>query len=339
MKLLSHHCCPSLQMGPITLMMMMLLIASLATIVQGLSSPLSNNRHVCLFNDYEAVRGPHFYALFDQLWEQTGYDDSNKRVAYITCGDSSLEEATKAHLQEDLDLEIHAVNIPIVDSPTISDPSQLETEILALDPSILWIGPHENAYVLRHAMRVLNLDFTVHNLCGPAEGRACLFVGEGSGALCAGSNMAAVALRGDDATACPELQFRGLQVLGPGRSVSFEKPMKCSPPLTMKEEVQLLQEKLATKPLYDPSEETTVLLNPEQVYVYSQQEGGDTTSLVMNPYQRGAIEQYASSSLPPAPPLSQLEGGSSVARDCTGEPSEDPSRTVYTTQVEEGDYW
>jgi hypothetical protein len=136
------------------------------------------------------------------------------------------------------------------------------------------------------------------------------------------------------------LQFRGLQVLGPGRSVSFEKPMKCSPPWTMKDEVQLLHDKLATKPLYDPSEETTVFLNPQQVYVYSQQEGKDTTSLVMNPYQRGAIEQYESSSLPPAPPLSSMGGGGSVvARECTGEPSEDPSRTIYTTQVEEGDYW
>ena len=215
------------------------------------------------------------------------------------------------------------------------DPDQVREAIQSLNPSILWMAPHDNAYLLRHAMRVHDLDAMVKDLCGPASGNACLFVGEGAGALCAGANMAVAALRGDDAKACPELQFRGLSVLGPRRSVSFTKPLRHDTNPKFLDEART---KLARVPLYDPDRDTTTFLNPKQVYLYSQLEGGsDTTSLVMNPYQKGAIEQLETSSLKPVPPLSFVgttgsnkgSNESSVARECTGEPSEDPSRTIH----------
>jgi hypothetical protein len=311
------------------------------TISLAVPSHANNRRHVCLINSYQAVRGPHFAALFDQLWEQTGFD--TKRVAYITTEKGNGDEALMDQLKEELDLEICQ---PVVLSATetqdgkrsvCNDQSTLRDVIMGTSPSILWISNHVNSYVLRHTLRIHNIDGIVHDLCGPSTGRACLYVGQGAGALCAGANMAVAALQGDDASQAPELQFRGLQLLGPHRSVSFAKPVPRNP-----EELERLQNRLAGMPLFDADKDVTVWLNPQQVYVYSQQDGADTTSLVMNPYQRGAIEQFESSSLPPTPPLSWNAeddiSASSVSRYCTGEPSEDPSRTVRTSQVEEGEF-
>ncbi|CAB9507244.1 expressed unknown protein [Seminavis robusta] len=336
---------------PTALIWVLLLLHHCFAPAVSLSAPsYANNRHVCLLDSYQAARGPHFSALFDELFEQTGYN--SKRVAFITVGSDddenddtsmlSLKDQMK-DLEEELDLEIcqlvtlSSMEIENGQRTVCDDQKALRDEIQSLNPSILWIGDHPNSNVLRYTLRIHNVDGIVHDLCGPATGRACLFVGEGAGALCSGANMAVASLRGDNSRAVPELQFRGLELLGPKRSVSFAKPQPRNIP-----ELERLQNQLASMPLYDAEEDVTVWMNQQQVYVYSQQEGADTTSLVMNPYQKGAIEQYDSSSLPPAPPLSfsaDDNNASSVARPCTGEPSEDPSRTVYTTQVEEGDYW
>jgi len=361
--------------------------------VHCLSTPASNNnhRHVCLLNDYEAVRGPYFYALFDQLWEQTGF--ANKRVAFLAAtgveagsnqGKHEEQLANKMQqIQQELDLDTCELFTLSTDN---IDPEHLREKLVKLEPSIVWIAappknnykgsdgddddyqPHNdgngNSYWLRHVLRIHNADGIIHDLCGPpatddpARNRACLFVGEGSGALCAGSNMAVAALRGDDPKKCPELQFRGLSVLGPTRSVSFEKLLDRSK--TAEDDpfdLIRLQDKLSKQPLYNPEKATTIFLNPKQVYVFSQvtaresNESSDdddeettnslsTTSLIFNPYQRGAIEQYESEALKPVPPLSVGDtGSSSVARMCTGEPSEDPSRTIHTSLVDEGDYY
>jgi hypothetical protein len=145
-------------------------------------------------------------------------------------------------LREELDLEIcQPVLLAATESEdgkraVCDDQSTLRDIIMAMSPSILWISNHVNAYALRHALRIHNIDGIVHDLCGPSSGRACLFVGQGAGALCAGANMAVAALQGDDASQVPELQFRGLQLLGPHRSISFAKPVPRNP-----EELERLQ--------------------------------------------------------------------------------------------------
>ena len=313
------------------------------------------NRHVCLMDDYECVRGPHFNALLDELFQQTGF--SRKRVAYITTSAPEEDDLeTKLNqLQSDLDLEACQViqlapttSSTTIPSRNICDPKQLREAIESLNPSILWLGPHENSYVLRHALRIHNVDSIVNELCGPPPARtsnnkACMVVGEGAGALCAGANMAVAALRNDNPRECPELQWRGLQVLGPRRSVSFVKPL---PGFDDEKPFEIIQEALdearttlARAPLYDPDRDRTKFLNAKQVYIYSQVSHDttvETTSLVMNPYQKGAIEQLQTSKLKPLPPLSAVAiGGSSVARECTGEPSEDPSRTVHLLDLED----
>lgn len=312
-----------------------------ALVVCGLSSAPTNpknNRHVCLFDSYQAIRGPHLYALFDQLWEQTRY--KTKRVAYIHAIDSDASEdidriqEEAAILQDELDLELCE---PISLKELEFDPAKVRQAMIGENNgpqySIVWVADHPNTFQLRHALRISCMDNIIREHCGPATGNACLFVGEGTGALCAGASMAVANLRGDDPTAAPELQFRGLEMLGPSRCIYFGAKNK--------QEHILLKEQLSNLPFFDEQEHSALFLTPKQVYIYSQQKGSDTTSLVMNPYQKGAIEQYESSSLEPVPPLCFDDDAviSGVGRACIGEPSEDPSRTIYTNKVEEGDYW
>jgi len=270
-------------------------------------------------------------------------------VAYITCGEPGEEKNEERKVQqitEDLGLQTCQI-INLTPATTtrreICDPEALRIQIQLLQPSILWLAPHDNAYVLRHAMRVHNLDQLVQELCGPCTGPACLFVGEGAGALCAGANMAVAGLRGDNSKASPELQFRGLNLVGPRKSFSFTKPETYDP-----QQLQNARERLSRMPLYNVEKDVTLFLNPQQVYLYSQvsssTNGPTTTSLIMNPYQKGAIEQLQTSELSPVPPLSfadavDHEGSSIVTRVCTGEPSEDPSRIVQLYNPDDDKYW
>lgn len=305
--------------------------------VEGLSSGSSafqNNRHVCLFHNYEAIRGPHFYALFDQLCGQTGF--SSKRLIYVHAGEKTDQNDSEEILQKKRTIQ-EELNIEIVYDISLTkcdNPSTLRKIIVDMEPSIIWVGDHHNAFELRHLLRITALDKILGELCGPDSGNACLFVGEGAASLCAGSSMAVANLHGDDPNAAAELQFRGLELLGTSRCIAFGED---------KREHKGLRDQLTTLPFYDGNYHSAFFLNKKQVYIYSQKSAGDTTSLIMNPYQKGAIEQYESSSLPPVPPLyyfaNDLQGTSSVARACTGEPSEDPSRTIRTSHVQEGDYW
>lgn len=289
--------------------MMIQLIALVWSLFLTPTSCLSlNRRHVCFFDKYETIRGPHFGALFDQIVEQTGV--SEKRVAFFSINDDGKPTS---QMEQDLGLHLCAT-ILLRDY----NPLSLEEKIQELDPTIFWV-PDGNSYALRYLMRTSGLDGIVETMCGSDSGKSVLYVGEGAGAICGGggATMALGHVRGDDPKAAPEPQFRGLELLGPTRSISFG-----------------LAKKIEQHPKVDANDDITIL-QEDQVFVWSQKQGSATT-FVMNPKQRGAIEKFQSP--PPVPPLVELNIG---GIKCTGEPAMDPSRRLQTIGdsewVEDGD--
>lgn len=243
------------------------------------SGAFQNNRHVCFFKEYSFVRGPHFNALFDQLVEQTGFDE--KRVAFL----STIDHDTNAQLKEDLGLQkLETFRLDKM------KPLEMEDKILAFDPTILWVGDGPSALQLRYSMRTSGLDGIVERLCGSIDEKSLLFVGEGAGVICGGSNMALA--KGQDPA--PEPQFRGLDLLGSSMSVCFNENAETT---------------------------STTVVGEKKVFVFSQQDG-DAMSFVMSPTQKGAIEGLSHPE--PVPPLEENIGG----RKCTGEPAVDPSRML-----------
>ena len=254
-----------------------------------------NNRHVCLFDSYETIRGPHFGALFDQIVEQTGV--SEKRVAIFSINDNGK---STSQMEQDLGLD-SCVTLFLRDY----DPLSLEEKIQELHPTILWV-PDGNAYALRYLMRTSGLDGLVETMCGSDSEESVLYVGEGAGSICGGATMSLGHARGDNPKAAPEPQFRGLELLGPSLSISFG-----------------LGEQIKQHPKVDANDDITIL-QEDQVFVWSQKQG-DATTFVMNPKQRGAIEKFQSP--PPLPPFVELNIG---GVKCTGEPAMDPSRRLQT---------
>ncbi|KAI2491709.1 hypothetical protein MHU86_22852 [Fragilaria crotonensis] len=225
---------------------------------------LSNNRHLCLFKSYSLVRGPHFSALFDQLIEQTGFDDNNaKRIAFLTI-DNHRKHPDLIHNDLGLD-DIATFRLDQM------NPIEMTQRIQEFDPSVLWVADANSAFQLRYYMRTSGLDGLVENLCGSIQGKSLLYVGEGAGVICAGSHMALA--KGQDQA--PEPQFRGLELLGLDTSVTFDP----SPP---------------------PMEGTITSLRETQLYVWSQRDG-KAMSFVVTPDQRGAIEGMRNPK--PLPPL------------------------------------
>jgi hypothetical protein len=245
---------------------------------------LSNNRHVCFFSDYSSVKGPHFNGLFDQIVEQSGFTE--KRIALLTIGDT----------YEPMDQELLSNNLGLDNLETFRldrlNPSELENKFTKFNPTVFWVADCGSALQLRYYMRTSGFDGLVEELCGSFDEKSRLYVGEGAGAICGGSSMALA--RGQDPA--PEPQFRGLDLLGPSLSVSFESNSAI--------------------------DDMAKSVGEKQVYVWSQQDG-EATSFVMSPAQKGAIEGLSNPD--PLPPLQEANLG---GRRCTGEPSIDPSRML-----------
>jgi aromatic ring-cleaving dioxygenase len=168
---------------------------------------LGNGRHVCLFRDYGAVRGPHFNGLFDELFERTNFEQ--KRVAWLTTtqGDPTTMFSL---LTQDLGLDdIEGFQIDKL------NPLELERELSRFEPSILWSAHAESVPQLRYSMRTSGLDGIVERyVCGSGH----LFVGEGASALCTGSQ-----IRARDQAPAKEPQYFGLELIGPDLTFSFEE--------------------------------------------------------------------------------------------------------------------
>lgn len=249
----------------------------------------NNNRHVCLFKSYSFVRGPHFCGLFDQLVDQTGFDQ--KRIALLTIHDDI--QSTYQQQLNDVEIDLDAI-VKVIRLDTIN-PIELEQQFREFNPTILWVADARSAFQLRYYMRTSGLDGLVERLCGSLDQKSLLYVGEGAGVICGGSHMALA--KGQDPA--PEPQFRGLELLGPDTSVSFDVPLT-----TAGEDGSIRK------------------LSEKQLYVLSQR-NGEAMSFVMIPAQMGAIENL--SHRQPVPPLVEEDIG---GRRCMGEPSVDPSRML-----------
>ena len=234
------------------------------------------------------MRGPHFSALFDQLVQQTGYD--TKRIAFLTI-DNHRKDSYSTRIEDDLGLDASAIATFRLDE---MNPIELMKRFQEFEPTILWAADADSAYQLRYYMRTSGLDQMVENLCGSVEEeRSLLYVGEGAGVICAGSHMELA--KGQDRA--PEPQFRGLELLGPDTSITFDPS--------------------------SPSIQGTITsLREKQLYVWSQS-NGQAMSFVVTPEQMGAIEQLRNPE--PLPPLVEENVG---GRRCMGEPSVDPSRML-----------
>ena len=274
----------------------------------------STNRHICLFDSYSMVQGPHFTALFDQLLEQTGHSSGDKGFTIAVC---ALEEDSKSVENRLLPLlEKDFVGCPSCHLIVLEDynPLTLQDKINDIDPSVIWVADAGNAFAMRYRMRTSGLDTLIsESLCDTlATSPARLYVGEGSGAICGGASMAVAHLREDDPKAVPEPQFFGLGLLGPKRSILFSD-----------DEYAVKQD---TKTIV--CKDTITTLRTDQVLVWSQttdQESTTATTFVMTPCKKGTIENFET--LPPLPPLgkaSNTHGGV----PCEGERAIDPSRTM-----------
>jgi hypothetical protein len=267
----------------------LVLALSCSVIDSVIISQNNNNRHVCLFQSYSFVRGPHFCGLFDQLVEQTGFDQ--KRIAFLTIHDDMQSKNTEwsNDIGIDLDASVNVIRLDTI------NPIELDQQIQEFNPTVLWIADARSSLQLRYYMRTSGLDGLVERLCGSLDEKSLLYVGEGAGVICGGSHMALA--KGQDPA--PEAQFRGLELLGPDISVSFDL--------------------LATT---DGQDGAIMRLSEKQLYVLSQR-NGEAMSFVMIPSQMGAIEKLCHPE--PVPPLVEEDVG---GRRCTGEPSVDPSRML-----------
>ena len=289
------------------------LILSWWTVIPNFVDSLSllsrpTNRHVCLFHDYETVQGPYFSALFDSVFERTGY--ASKRMLVISTAPPVAEDhldmmpATTRTLEKlENDLGLEACQRIFLSQ---YNPWSLLDKLDQFQPTILWIDNDSNAFGLRHLMKISGLDGIIQQRCdSAAKESAVLYVGQGAGSICAGATMSLARLRGDDPKLVPEPQFFGLQLLGPQRSIYFDDD-----PTVIQKQFDIL----------DNPDEITIL--PEdRVFVFSQL-GMEATSFVMNPTRRGMIESLQSYA--PLEPLIEDIGG----RHCAGEPAVDPSRRI-----------
>jgi hypothetical protein len=219
-----------------------------------------------------------------------------------------------------------------------------------------WVYGRRNALWLRHLLRTSGMDRTVQRLCCPsASTDAAVYVGEGDGAICAGSTMAVAYAQqqqqqqqqqipkdGPSHTPLPppppELQVHGLNLLGDHQHVSFGMTRD-----------QLLRHP-KTGPLLrgvggGSDRDRIEICSPDQVYVWSQRRSGggdgksttttettttetttmETHQFLMTPGRRGTIERYSTPDpIPPVVPDGDGDGGV----PSPGEPSIDPSRAV-----------
>ena len=262
-----------------------------------------NNRHVCLIDSYSSIRGPHFAALFDQMVEQTGRVDKQVALCTIQRDVEHVQDFLQPTLVEDLELD--SCDLVVLDD---YNPLSFNEKMNQINPSILWVTG-SNGFEMRYRMRTSGLDTFIEGSAGPLEGSlATLYVGEGAGAVCGGSTMAIAHVRGDDTKATPEPQFRGVGLLGSGRSVSFgldEKVLRAHP---------------KTKDIID----TITALENDQVFIWSQSRD-QVMSCSMTASRKGTIENWHSP--PPLQPMVEDDFG---GVKCDGEPAVDPSRVMQS---------
>jgi hypothetical protein len=276
---------------------LLLFLVPLLTFLRCEVAALVCRRHVCLFDQYSAVRGPYFNALFDELFEETGLEE--KRLAY--CCIEAPPEATLATIKEDLDLA--ELKVILMDE---YDPISLDAELQRANPTIIWMADG-NSFGIRYKLRTSGLDRFVSKTCGPSSGSlAKMYIGEGAGAYCASETMSVAHVRGDDPKGAPEPQFNGMGLLGPDRSIFFGESSAV----------------VATHPKTAGIVGSISALTPDEIFALSQSPN-DIQCFVMNPSRRGMIGNWCSP--PPIPPLVELDA---EGVQCDGEPSIDPSRSM-----------
>lgn len=276
-------------------------------------------RHVCLLSTYETVRGPYFTALLDQLAEQAGHVEDLKMVI---CYEDSQENTTyhAQQVHQDFSFLSSCTTLLLQDHNPISLWEQLDQ----IDPNVIWVRG-SNPFGLRYRLRTSGLDHWIYHHCGNtiANGKGCVYVGEGAGALVAGASLrvARHALTGEipSRNAAPEPQFFGLGLLGPDKTVTFTT-------LSVKEQADLQ----SSQTEFDSSR--LQLLSMDQVYVWSQSSTSDGTSassFVFLPTRRGMMEQMLS----PEPLLALIDDDTNPPEGvpCFGEPSIDPSKLLQHT--------
>ena len=250
------------------------------------------SRHVALFDRYETVRGPHFNSILDQLVERTTLG-TKPRIAWCTSCQQELVDAKQnivPLLKDELDFEaLEMFNLSEL------RPMRLHEALSHLKPNVVWVADSTSVLQLMYSLKTSGLDSWIDRNCGGTGPDSVLYVGEGNGAIVAGSDIRFVAKKRGDAPA-REPQFRGLELLG--STPSFY----CGG-----EELDL-------------SETNVKVVRTGNVFVWSQMEA-DSMSFTMCPNSKGSIESMRHPKL--LSPLIDEEGVS-----CTGEPSVDPSRRV-----------
>mmetsp|Transcript_31168 Transcript_31168/g.47160 ORF Transcript_31168/g.47160 Transcript_31168/m.47160 type:complete len:324 (-) Transcript_31168:56-1027(-) len=273
-----------------------------------------NSRYVCLFDDYTTIRGPYFNALIDQtLKEQIGIE--SRRIALCTSRVNAerLSSQVLPKIQQDLllDPKDDCCILIVLDD---YNPQSLNEKIAnQVKPTIFWIVD-DNAFQIRYKMRTSGLDKLVERMCGSdnIDGGGVLYIGENSGALCAGASMATAHALNENPKQAPEPQFFGLGLLGPRRSLCFGIPQT-----TLMEHPKIKSE--------CSKNHNFLALQDDQIFVWSQPPDQEVACFVFLPCQRGGIEQLTS----PAPLPPMVGGDYNIGGvQCDGEPAIDPSRMV-----------
>jgi hypothetical protein len=276
-------------------------------------------RHVCLFESYQNVQGPYFSTLFDQLVEQTLIEKRN--LVYCTTKRDMIPDMNR-HLDGlKMALDLDDIKLVILDdyNPVSLEPLFVNDGNNSHVPSIVWVQGR-NAFWTRHLLRTSGLDRILQTRCGSNVGSDdCIFVGEGSGTRCAGTNLAIAHAYGDDPKVAPELQSQGLHLLGCNRWISFgvDRP-KLETHRNTKHVISSIQ----------ICDENQVFVWSQSSHNYQKQDEAQemATTFIMTPCRKGMIEQYTTPELLPPLVISESESVEGVA--CNGEPSIDPSRVV-----------
>ena len=335
-------------------------IATTLHIARDGTESTTGSRYVCLLEDYKKTMGPYFFALFDQLIEQTGHE--KKHVAFLTA-QKDLDELLSANNEKDTDnintgaleslLETMESSLDLDGPPEVFvledwNPMALEerfssfkgvdSEPRNMDPTIVWLYGKHNAFYTRHLLRTSGFDRWIEEHCAsssvsPPGFDNCVFVGEGTGALCAGDTMDAPKARGNDPRGAPELQVYGLKLLGEddGKGVVF-----------VGKEEEEEDNGNSISELYPRIE----VCREDEVFVWAQphtikdpEEEQVATKFVMAPNRRGTIERYETCN--PLPPLiirtKAVKDTEGVA--CYGEPSVDPSRSAQAVTIGDSEWW
>ncbi len=296
------------------------------------------SRYLCLLDDFEKTRGPYCFALFDQLFEQTNHE--RKYVAFLTTqkdldsvsksNDASALESMLETLESSLDLDGPPEVFVLEDWNPLALEERFasvatETETNREDaPTILWLYGCHNAFYTRHLLRTSGFDRWIQEQCASSSvpnRDNCIFVGEGTGAVCASASMDAAKARGDEARGAPELQVYGLNLLSDG-VVFVDNETKSRQVSEGYPEIEVCRE--------------------DEVFVWAQPPSLEVaTKFAMAPNRRGTIEKHTT--LEPLSPL-VIRSNDDIAEQtegvaCYGEPSVDPSRSAQAETIGDSEWW